>query len=83
VRVRYALALDGEVAAGRFAPELSFGAPLDLRTVPEAPLWRFPIETVAKSERGLERTAQGTSVTPQWPEGLTSCSIELHPPPRS
>lgn len=80
VRVRYALSLEGGVAAGRFAPELSFGAPLDLRTAPEAPLWRFPIETIAKSERGLERTAQGTSVTPQWPEGLTTCSIELRPP---
>jgi hypothetical protein len=83
VRVRYELSLGGALAAGRFAPELSFGAPLELRVTPDAPVWRFPIETVAKSERGLERTAQGTSLTPQWPPGLTSCSIEIHPPPPS
>jgi hypothetical protein len=80
VRVRYELSLDGALAAGRFAPELSFGVPLELRVTPDAPVWQFPIETVAKSERGLERTAQGTSLTPQWPTGLTSCSIEIHPP---
>ena len=36
-----------------------------LRVTPEsATVWRFPIETVAKSEKGLDRTVQGVSVTP-------------------
>ena len=29
--------------------------------------WRHPIETVAKSERGLERTVQGEAVMLGWP----------------
>ena len=29
--------------------------------------WRHPIETVAKSERGLERTVQGEAVLLGWP----------------
>lgn len=50
-----------------FAPELSLFAPLELRTEPAAEIWTFPIETVAKSERGLDRTRQGDSVTLRWP----------------
>ncbi len=37
-------------------------------------LWYFPIETVSDSERGVERTYQGASVTYLWP---------LHLSPRS
>jgi hypothetical protein len=81
VRVRYALAAGSVPAGALFAPELSFAAPLVLRVTPEVPLWRFAIETVAKSERGLERTAQGTSVTPLWPADAPECTIELRPTP--
>jgi alpha-amylase len=81
VRVRYALAAGSVPAGALFAPELSFGRPLALRVTPEVPLWRFAIETVAKSERGLERTAQGTSVTPLWPGDATECVMELRPTP--
>jgi len=81
VRVRYRLALEGPITEGRFAPELSFGEPLEMRLDPEVPPWRFPIETVAKSERGLEKTLQGISFTPVWPAGTAGCSIELLPPP--
>lgn len=72
VAVRYRLSAEGHAAAGRFATELSLAAPLDVRCTPEldgAP-WQFPIETVAKSERGLDKTVQGTSVTPSWPVGV-------------
>ena len=34
---------------------------------PEPDRWTFPVETVAKSERGLDRTCQGESVTLRWP----------------
>ncbi len=81
VRVRYALAAGTVPAGALFAPELSFAAPLALRVTPEVPLWRYPIETVAKSERGLERTLQGTSVTPLWPGEAAECTIELRPTP--
>lgn len=50
-----------------FAPELSLFAPLELRSEPPAHVWSFPIETVAKSERGFDRTRQGDSVTLRWP----------------
>jgi alpha-amylase len=81
VRVRYRLALEGPIAEGRFAPELSFGTPLEVRLDPEVAPWQFPIETVAKSERGLEKTLQGMSFTPVWPVGTDGCSIEILPPP--
>ena len=81
VRVRYRLALEGLDAGARFAPELSFSAPLAMRLEPAVDPWRFTIETVAKSERGLERTAQGTSLTPLWPAGLGECGIVLEPRP--
>ena len=62
-----------------FAPELSLFAPLELRTDPEAEIWTFPIETVAKSERGLDRTRQGDSVTFRWPVRTGEASVEMGP----
>jgi 4-alpha-glucanotransferase len=50
-----------------FTSELSLFAPLEIRADPEAEQWSFPIETVAKSERGLDRTVQGHSITFRWP----------------
>ena len=50
-----------------FTSELSLFAPLEIRADPAAEQWSFPIETVAKSERGLDRTRQGTSITLRWP----------------
>jgi 4-alpha-glucanotransferase len=63
-----------------FATELSLFAPLDLRPDPVADVWTFPIETVAKSERGLDRTRQGDSVTLRWPVHLGKASVEISPP---
>jgi alpha-amylase len=50
-----------------FASELSLGAEADVLTVPEATVWRFPISTFSKSERGFDETIQGESVTVSWP----------------
>jgi hypothetical protein len=60
-----------------FTSELSLFAPLEIRTDPGADLWSFPIETVAKSERGLDRTRQGQSVTLRWPLRLGRSSVQL------
>jgi len=60
-----------------FAPELSLYAPLELRPEPQAEIWTFPIETVAKSERGLDRTRQGDSVTLRWPANLGQASVQV------
>lgn len=64
----------------RWAPEISLAGALDLVTDPAAELWRFPIETVAKSERGLERTVQGESLTPLWPASAGAARLELRLP---
>jgi 4-alpha-glucanotransferase len=65
-----------------FAPELSLFAPLHLRAEPTADIWTFPIETVAKSERGLDRTRQGESVTLRWPVRIGEASAEVNPTAR-
>jgi hypothetical protein len=62
-----------------FAPEISLFAPLELRPEPEADIWTFPIETVAKSERGFDRTRQGDSATLRWPVHLGEASLEVDP----
>jgi alpha-amylase/alpha-mannosidase (GH57 family) len=79
--VSYRWETAGVPADARFAPELSLAAALDLAVEPPGEVWRFPIETVAKSERGLERTVQGWSVTPLWPAVAGAGSVELRLPP--
>jgi 4-alpha-glucanotransferase len=71
---------DAVPAEGTFAPESSVAAPLDITLEPPTDVWRFPIETVAKSERGLERTVQGESLTPLWPAAAGSARAVLKPP---
>ncbi len=62
-----------------FAPEVSTASPLDLECEPVAEIWRFPIETVAKSERGFDRTRQGESVTLRWPVAAGGATVEVAP----
>jgi hypothetical protein len=42
-------------------------------------VWSFPIATVSKSERGLDETVQGQSLTPRWPVALGEARIEVTP----
>jgi alpha-amylase len=62
-----------------FATEISLAAPVRLDCTPAADEWRFPIETVAKSERGLDRTRQGESVTLRWPVRLGTAGVSVEP----
>lgn len=50
----------------RFTSECSLFRPLELEATPGATRWVVPVETVAKSEKGLDRTIQGESVTLLW-----------------
>lgn len=59
------------------APEISLFRPLDVRCIPQAEIWRFPIETIAKSERGLDRTLQGESVTPRWRVEVGEATVSI------
>ncbi len=61
-----------------FAPEFSIAGDLELRCTPPADEWRYAIETVAKSERGLDRTRQGESVTLRWPIRLGEAMVEIY-----
>jgi hypothetical protein len=62
-----------------FATELSVAGALRVSPTPPADEWRFEIETVAKSERGLDRTRQGESITLRWPVELGEANVELGP----
>jgi hypothetical protein len=62
-----------------FATELSLAGPLDVRCTPGGEEWRFDIETLAKSERGLDRTRQGESLTLRWPVHRGHAGVEIRP----
>ena len=64
-----------------FTTELSLFRPLELTASPDAEIWRHPVETVAKSERGLDRTWQGESVLVRWPVELGEARLRLTAPP--
>ncbi|HEX2249343.1 MAG TPA: alpha-amylase/4-alpha-glucanotransferase domain-containing protein [Gemmatimonadales bacterium] len=64
----------------RFSVELSLASPLEVSTEPAADIWTFPIETVAKSERGFDRTKQGDSMTLRWPVHLGAALVEVQAP---
>jgi hypothetical protein len=57
-----------------FTTELSLARPLQ-PDAPRAVVWHYPIETVAQSEKGLDRTVQGQSLTLAWP--VASCAARL------
>jgi alpha-amylase len=50
-----------------FTTELSLAGEVPISGDAEATRWTYPITTVAKSERGLEETTQGTAVLLRWP----------------
>ena len=60
-----------------FTTELSLARQVELRSTPAAELWTHPIATRAKSERGLEETVQGQSVTLRWPVGAGHAAVQL------
>jgi 4-alpha-glucanotransferase len=62
-----------------FAVELSLFGSLEVRADPPAERWTYPIETVAKSERGFDRTRQGDSVTLRWKMEVGTATVELDP----
>ena len=75
--VAYTWKAAGVPANAVFAPELSVARDVSLRLEPDAEVWRYPITTVARSERGFEETVQGFSLTPRWPVRLGGASLEL------
>lgn len=64
----------------RFAPELSFGAPVDLKIQPDTEVWRYPIVTLSKCPEGFEEIEQGESVTALWPIATGAARVVITPP---
>ncbi len=60
-----------------FTTELSLARKVELQTTPAADVWTHPIATTAKSERGLEETVQGQSVTLRWPARVGHGAVHL------
>jgi alpha-amylase len=79
IGVRWTWDPNAAEAGDLFATELSLAGPVRLMPAPVAEEWRFDIETVAKSERGLDRTRQGENVTLRWPVELGTASVDLVP----
>jgi hypothetical protein len=80
VTVRYAWDPGASAPEDLFSTEISLAGTLEPDTTPAAEAWRFAIETVAKSERGLDRTRQGESLTLRWPVRLGEAAVVLHRP---
>jgi alpha-amylase len=77
VEARYGWDPASAAAGDWFTTELSVFGTLEPAAAPEAEWWRHPVETVAKSERGLDRTRQGESITLRWPVSLGAASVRL------
>ena len=59
-----------------FSTELSCSAELQI-DAPGAARWDYPIETVAKSEKGFDRTSQGTATVLRWPAGAGHAHVTV------
>jgi len=75
--VRYQWDPDGFPSGAWFAPEISLAQDVDREYLPFVDEWRYMITTVAKSERGLEETVQGFSITPRWPVLVGAAELRL------
>ncbi|HEX9754761.1 MAG TPA: alpha-amylase/4-alpha-glucanotransferase domain-containing protein [Gemmatimonadales bacterium] len=63
-------------AGADFVAEVSLAAPLALNA-PGAELWEYDVETVAKSEKGFDRTIQGRAVVLRWPVAQGNAELQL------
>ncbi len=63
-----------------FTTELSLSVPCRI-DAPGALTWEYPIETVARSERGFDRTRQGQAIVLRWPASARRAVAVLTPLP--
>ncbi len=62
-----------------FSTEISITRELDITATPSAKQSVKSVETVAKSERGFDRTVQGQSVTLEWDASLGRAEVRIQP----
>ena len=61
-----------------FSSELSFSqVPPVISCDATGTIWWYPIETVSKSERGLDRTKQGMTAMVRWPAALGRGTLQI------
>jgi len=60
-----------------FTTELSLGGSAEIHATPDAEVWRFPISTFSKSEKGFDETVQGEGVLVRWPVAAGACALRL------
>lgn len=60
-----------------FTTEISLGDVAQVEPSPDAELWRFPISTFSKSERGFDETVQGEALLVRWPVSLGGGSVRI------
>ncbi|MGW8264851.1 MAG: alpha-amylase/4-alpha-glucanotransferase domain-containing protein [Longimicrobiales bacterium] len=60
-----------------FTTELSVGAKVEIDATPFPELWRFPITTFSKSERGFDETVQGESILLRWPVAAGRATVRV------
>ncbi len=77
VEVHFRWAPDAFPPEAFFTTEISLGAEASVSPEPGGLLWRYPISTFSKSERGFDETVQGESVTVAWPAGLGEGRVRL------
>ena len=82
VRCRWTWRPDAFPALAWFCTELSSAVPLAVEA-PGATRWDYPIETVAKSEKGFDRVIQGAAVVLRWPITAGAASVTISVPPRA
>lgn len=65
-----------------FTTEISLSAPMRVEILAgTAEIWRYPVETIAKSERGLDRTVQGEAIVVRAPVTVSALTLRLVPVP--
>ncbi|HJU75775.1 MAG TPA: alpha-amylase/4-alpha-glucanotransferase domain-containing protein, partial [Gemmatimonadaceae bacterium] len=65
-------------ASAWFTTELSFSqTPPVVSSDDGGTIWWYPIETIAKSERGLDRTRQGMTALVRWPVALGRGTVQI------
>jgi Domain of unknown function (DUF1926) len=79
VEVSWAWTPEAYPAGSLFTTELSIFGSARLRGIDAVGTWTFPIATVGKSERGLERTEQGFSTTMRWNVEAGAARAQLWP----
>lgn len=80
LEVHYRWDTDDVPGGGRFTTEISLGADMTVTPDSTGQVWSFPIVTFSKSERGFDKTNQGTNVTLLWPAEIREARVRIQWP---